>query len=91
MKNVKNMNMPTTSSPRAASRFRVTAPPSMMPEAAYAITVIASKKATMAPVLTVDSSRSFKLAPQRLQKLRPGVMVVPQVEQNINSPSPRIS
>jgi hypothetical protein len=51
------------------------------------IIVTAIKKAMMAPVLTVGSVRSFKLAPQRLQKLRPGVMVVPQVEQNIDIPS----
>ena len=50
--------------------------------------VIANKKATMAPVRTVGSVRSsFKLAPQRLQKLRPGVIGVPQVGQNIDLPS----
>jgi len=48
---------------------------------------MAIKKAMMAPVLIVDSAGSFKLAPQRLQKLKPGVMAVPQVEQNIKGPS----
>jgi hypothetical protein len=49
---------------------------------------MAIKNATMAPVLTVDPvGSSFKLAPQRLQKLKPGAIVVPQLEQNINGPS----
>jgi hypothetical protein len=57
-----------------------------MPSPLMPIMVIANRKATMAPVLTVVSVRSFKLAPQRLQKLKPGVIVVPQVEQNIKGP-----
>jgi hypothetical protein len=58
-----------------------------MPSPMIAMSVIAVKKAVMAPVFVSVWVRSFKLEPQRLQKLRPGVMVVPQVEQNINSPS----
>jgi hypothetical protein len=59
----------------------------MMTSPTIPMIVMAIKKAAMAPVLTVVSLRSFKLAPQRLQKLRPGVIVVPQVEQNIDIPS----
>jgi hypothetical protein len=59
----------------------------MMPSPMMAMSVIAVKKAVMAPVFVSGSVRSFKLAPQRLQKLRPGVIVMPQVEQNIDIPS----
>jgi len=52
----------------------VSAPPNIMPSPTIAMSVIAIKKAVIAPVFVTGSVRSFKLAPQRLQKLRPGVI-----------------
>jgi hypothetical protein len=48
------------------------------------MSVIAVKKAVIDPVF--DSPRSFRLVPQRLQKLSPGAIGLPQPEQYISDP-----
>ncbi len=53
--------------------------------AARATSTIAVTNALMAPVC-VDSWRSFRLVPQRLQKLSPGAIGLPQPEQYIGYP-----
>ena len=53
--------------------------------AAIADTTIPVTIAPIAPVC-LDSLRSFKLVPQRLQKLSPGAIGLPQPEQYISDP-----
>jgi hypothetical protein len=54
----------------------------MIPNPQIAINVIAVRKAVIAGVL-FGSDFSSSLAPQRLQKVKPGVIAVPQFEQYI--------
>lgn len=53
--------------------------------AAIAKTTIAVTIAPIAPTC-LDSERSFRLVPQRLQKLSPGAIGLPQPEQYITDP-----
>lgn len=53
--------------------------------AAMASTTIAVTIALIAPTC-LNSRRSFRLVPQRLQKLSPGAIGLPQPEQYISDP-----
>ena len=82
VKNVHNMKKATKSTGSPAALLKANEPPSIIPRPQIAIKVMAVKNAVIGAVL-FDSAFSFKLAPQRLQKLRLGVTGDPQFTQYI--------
>ena len=76
----KSMKQPINSKGRPASFLRASEPPSMIPIPAIPNNVMAVRKALIAPVF-FDSTACFKFAPQRLQKLKEGVIGAAQFEQ----------